>query len=512
MKNTIIFFIMAVAVANAQNVTITPEGITPLTAASEYQRLNYDDIMALPSPEAGDMAYDLTFKCMRFYNGNQWTCSYKSPYVNEGEVALISTYGGPGLDSSADLIYDEDGNIFTTGYYTDSLIIGDTLLHANNNTQDIYLAKFTKDGNLVWAISSGGSGFDLPTAIHFDQNGDLLMTGLFNETTNFQGTTITSEGSYDGFLAKFTEDGDLIWLKSFGGLEFDSGISLDTDNSNNIYIAGNYTGTATFDAVSKTSQDGQDIFLAKYNDLGVLQWIASAGGTNTDRVIKVMLANDNKILLLGEFQNDISFGSLSETSDGFYDIFKVMYDPIALEWDNLSRYGSSGDVSLAHAEIDSSNNLYLAGSFKNTLTIGPFSKSSEGDFDLFAAKVLANGSVSFLKSFGSEYLDKNTSMVVNNKGEIFLSGYFSQTGNFEGIQKLNNGIYDIYIMKLLSTGSLSWVHSFGGTGAELNRKLTKNNEGDIFGTGSFESNFYLGNSYVTKIGSGSDIYMFRLQE
>ena len=318
-----------------------------------------------------------------------------------------------------------------------------------------------KSGQLLWAKSFGGDGFDLPSDIHIDQNGHILMTGLFEGNTSFESTVISSAGNYDGFLAKFDSEGTLIWIKPFGGADYDTGVSLVSDNSTNIFITGNFSGTATFDAVSKTSQNGQDIFLAKFNDSGNIQWIVAAGGNDTDRSKKVLLTSENKLLLLGEFASDISLGSTSFTSLGSYDVFKVTYDPILLEWVNASQYGSTGEVGLAQAVLDSSDNLYVAGSFKNTLSINPLSKNSEGDYDTFVSKILANGTVAFLKSFGSSSLDKSSSLVVKENGELFLSGYFTQTGNFEGVQKFNKGIYDVFILKLSSSGSLTWVLSFG---------------------------------------------------
>ena len=62
----------------AQSVTITPDGITPASGKMNYPRLSYDALIALPNPQTGDLAYDLTFNCLRVYNGQRWVCTNQS--------------------------------------------------------------------------------------------------------------------------------------------------------------------------------------------------------------------------------------------------------------------------------------------------------------------------------------------------------------------------------------------------------------------------------------------------
>src|SRR5690606_10263052 len=110
---------------------------------------------------------------------------------------------------------------------------------------------------------------------------EIYLTGSFGGNAIFDTLSITSVGSDDVFIAKYNTNGDVQWLRRAGGTNTDraNGIAIyGTD----VFITGWYAGTAIFDATSITSIGSGDVFLAKYNDNGVVQWVRSAGGTNGD--------------------------------------------------------------------------------------------------------------------------------------------------------------------------------------------------------------------------------------
>ncbi|MEZ4902447.1 MAG: hypothetical protein R2822_12195 [Spirosomataceae bacterium] len=77
----------------SQSVTITPSGITP-TLPATYPRIAYDEILALPNPALGDMAYDITFRCLRVYNGTKWLCTYQTQEEITPNITAITSAGG----------------------------------------------------------------------------------------------------------------------------------------------------------------------------------------------------------------------------------------------------------------------------------------------------------------------------------------------------------------------------------------------------------------------------------
>ena len=72
------------------------------------------------------------------------------------------------------------------------------------------------------------------------------------------------------------------WVKQIGTSGLNRGYSLKTDKLGNIYVTGSFQGTVQFGGVNVTSKGGSDIFIAKYSNSGNLIWIKTPGGTGYD--------------------------------------------------------------------------------------------------------------------------------------------------------------------------------------------------------------------------------------
>ncbi len=136
--------------------------------------------------------------------------------------------------------------------------------------------------NLIWAKRAGGSGSDQGHASAVDSAGNSYAAGIFFSSATFglgeaNQTTLSPSGS---FIAKYSPRGTLQWAKRLGGIVQ----SMVADSANNLYVTGNFGGTETYGAgdpnqTSLTSAGGADIFVAKYNSSGVIQWAKRAGQT-----------------------------------------------------------------------------------------------------------------------------------------------------------------------------------------------------------------------------------------
>ncbi|RYU93968.1 hypothetical protein [Emticicia agri] len=105
----------------AQNVTITPDGITPV---STHPRISYDAILALPSPQEGDLAYDTTFKCLRIYTDGKWLCSYQDPVNYTPNIMPLISVKGVVFQTSPAIATDASGNVYIIGHYSGSITLG----------------------------------------------------------------------------------------------------------------------------------------------------------------------------------------------------------------------------------------------------------------------------------------------------------------------------------------------------------------------------------------------------
>ncbi len=198
-------------------------------------------------------------------------------YDNNGALIWAKKAGGTSNDNSLGIAVDGSGNCYVTGYCGTATFgageTNETTLTPVGN-YDIFVAKYNNSGALLWVKSAGGTGTDASLGIALDGGGNSYVTGYFNNMSTFGAgesnqTTLTSEGGYDIFVAKYDNSGALLWAKSAGGINFDTGNSIAVDVSGNSYVTGYFDGTATFGAgesneTTLTGAGNYDIFVAKY--------------------------------------------------------------------------------------------------------------------------------------------------------------------------------------------------------------------------------------------------------
>ncbi len=157
---------------------------------------------------------------------------------------------------------------------------------------------------LSYSTGSSCSGNDICT----DNQGNVYVTGSIWGTIDFSGHVITTIGGFDIFLAKFTNSGKLLWVKSAGGLLSDNGEAIAVDQSGNVFISGCFKGTANFGGTQITALEGQDIFTAKYTASGDLLWVKSNGSIYDDYLGGIAINNMGECVITGTITGTAYFG------------------------------------------------------------------------------------------------------------------------------------------------------------------------------------------------------------
>jgi hypothetical protein len=149
----------------------------------------------------------------------------------------------------------------------------ETVLNAAGGT-DLFVAKYARDGTLVWVSSASGPDTEQGNGIATDPRGNSYVTGSFQGTATFVAgeaneTTLESEGGNDMFVAKYAPDGTLLWATRAGGIDSDGGSGVATHPRGDASVAGVFEGMATFGAGEAsetvlTSAGSSDILVAKY--------------------------------------------------------------------------------------------------------------------------------------------------------------------------------------------------------------------------------------------------------
>ena len=355
------------------------------TSSANYPRISYDAILALPSPTLGDMAFDITFRCLRVYNGNGWICTYQNPGNFIPNMIAIASAGGTSDDVGLSTAVDGLGNVYITGYFFGTTVFGATSISSAGGN-DIFVAKYNSVGTLQWVQSASGTSTDVGYGIAVDGLGNVCIAGTYSNTATFGTTSITSAGSLDIFVVKYNSSGTLQWVQSAGGTSVDIGRGIAVDASGNLYVTGSYQGTATFGATPKTSVGSDDIFVAKYNNSGTVQWMQSAGSTNSDNSNSIAVDGSGNVYITGYYQGTATFGATLKTSAGSDDIFVAKYNGNgAFQWVQ-SAGGTSEDRGNSIA-LDGSGNVYVTGYYLATVIFGATPITSAGGLDIYVARL-----------------------------------------------------------------------------------------------------------------------------
>ncbi len=385
---------------------------------------------------------------------------FLAKYDADGNVLWATQAGGSNFDEGIAVATDEAGNIFLSGHFVETASFEDTSL-TSLGFQDIFLAKYDASGNLHWVKQAGGSETDIGIDMAVDNTGNVALCGFFSGSSTFDNTTLTSVGFEDIFLAKFDSNGNLLWAKQAGGDGTDNCFGLAIDAANNIMITGVFAETATFADTSLTSVGFVDIFLAKYDSDGNFLWAAQAGGPDFDSGAGVASDEADNIVLTGTFGSfgppsggSATFGNITLNSAGMGDVFVAKYDSDGnVIW--AKQAGSSSFDSGQGIATDNAGNIVVTGGFNDQSTFGDTTMASNGLLDVFIAKYDSDGNVLWVKQGGGSDFDTGISITTNAAGDILTTGSFLGVADFDNTTLTSGGGQDVFITKI--AGSVTGI-------------------------------------------------------
>ncbi|NQY68781.1 MAG: T9SS type A sorting domain-containing protein [Flavobacteriales bacterium] len=250
----------------------------------------------------------------------------------QGEFQWAKSVGGSLWDASRSSTTDGAGNTYVAGYYEATADFDPTIgvdEYTSNGDYDFFVEKFDVNGDVEWMTSFGDIGDDCILSISIDNSGDLISTGFFFGTMDFDPGVnellLTSNGGADILVMKMDSDGNLIWANSIGGTGTDHGNSIASDLNGNIFSTGYYMEIMDFDPSDgvflDTSNGNKDVFIQKLSTDGGFVWGLSAGGSSMDEGKDIIVDNSDYAILTGVYRNDVSFSEFDNTSNGAGDVF-----------------------------------------------------------------------------------------------------------------------------------------------------------------------------------------------
>jgi len=251
---------------------------------------------------------------------------FVAKYAANGRPLWAHAYGGPYADSGNAVALDGAGDAIVTGTFFGPADLGSGALASSGF--DVFLAAYGVNGNPLWSESFGGILSDEGNGVAVDRSGNIALTGVFAGTASFGGAPLVSAGGNDAFLAKYDPFGRHLWSLRLGSLtNFDSGNAVAVDAQGDVAVAGTFTRTVDFGGISLTSGGSTDAFVARYSPLGVLLDAHPFGSTSIDSGNALAFDASGALITGGTFFATVDFGTGPFTSAGSADAFLVRLVP-----------------------------------------------------------------------------------------------------------------------------------------------------------------------------------------
>ena len=354
--------------------------------------------------------------------------AFVAKYSASGAALWSRGMGGDGSDSAYAVATDPSGSVLVTGYQgSTSADYGGGLLGSRGQS-DIFVAKYSSTGGYLWAKTMGSTGSDIGTGVAADGTGNVYVLGQFSLSVDFGGGSLTSAGSNDVCLVKYSSTGGHMWSKRFGSTGVDLGGPISVDVSGNVLIAGTFDGTIDLGGGPLTSGGGRDLFAAKFSSSGQHLWSKRFGGTSTEFVRGLAVDGAGDLVLTGQFLSSINFGGTTLTSAGYEDVFLAKLSGATGGHIWSKRFGSSSTTDAGYGvAVDGSGNVAITGYFAQTVDFGGGNLFAQG-YDIFVAKYSSSGAYISARRLGDPAMQFETqagdAIAMSSGGSMYLLGHF----------------------------------------------------------------------------------------
>lgn len=394
-------------------------------------------------------------------------------YNANGNFIWAKQLGDANKSGGIDIQVDDTGNVYLLANFDASTSLdfdpsGNTVNVDGQGNKSIAFAKYTTNGDYVWAHAIAGSGDCIATSLKVNKNGNVFISGNFFFTADFDPSAatalLTNTGNSNGFIARYSNSGIYDWAKQLVGTSANEINNLNIDGSSNLFITGYYKSSCDFNAGGVPfirSNDGNaDFFVARYAENGILNWAIALDGNLDDAGTALAIDKDHNVYVTGSFGDSLDTDPsavdhfLQTSTQGINNNFVCKYDATgAYVWSfSLGNNLESFSNSIA---VNSDGTVHVAGAFAGSIDFNPNSgteiRSAGNDYDIFVALYDSDGNYDWSTNFGSNANNKALKIEIDKNENFYLTGYFGDVVDFNpsllDTVELSGGAADIYLLK-----------------------------------------------------------------
>ena len=425
-------------------------------------------------------------------------------FAAPGTVLSLQSFGSAANEHVDGLAIDSTGHVYVAGHFADMLTIGGNVLIGLGGQQDIFVAKLSATGDVVWAKAFGGPATEQALNASVDRDGNLWLVGFFSGSINFGGGRLDSANAQDGFVAKLNGvDGGHLLSQKLGPAAY----AIAHDPLGNTYITGAFGDPFDVGGTHLPSAGSSDVYLVKFNADGHQQFALDFGGLGNESPAGLVVDADGNAVLTGTYSASVNFGSGTLPDAGSADAFVAKLSPGGnCIW--ARGLGGAGQDAITSIAADTERGIYVAGYFEQTVNFGGGAVASKGGKDVFVLKYDKSGTYQWSATAGGPGDDLGAGLALDRNDEPVVAGNFGAIASFGSVTVVSAGDSDVFAAKLsASAGAIQWVTRMGGSAFDAAQFIVESPaSGHAIVAGSFASTAAFGHFGATASGS-DDVFL-----
>lgn len=418
------------------------------------------------------------------------------------QLTWVRRIGNGLIDSGSAVAVDAGGNRILAGVVSGSVDFGAGLV--NGYESDGFVAKYTPTGALLWARRFGSAGIERVVGVGVDTAARIVVAGTFAGTVDFGTGPLTSVTTVDTFVAVYGPNG----LPLYAGRLAAAAYALAVRPDGTFILTGTAVGAVDFGAGAVAAISARDMFVAQYAASGALLWVRRMASSSSITPKAVAVNASGMIAVTGYFTGTANLGGTPAlTSAGGYDLFIATYSSLGtLGWARGA--GGLGTDDGRAVAIDTAGNVVITGHVQGLADLGGGTLGGAVQ-SLAVAKYSSAGAHLWSRAYGSTFGATGNGVALTPTGSVLLSGSFQGAGVFGATILTSAGTEDIVVEALTSTGTPLWSARYGGTLADRAWAITADAAGHPVLAGSFDYFVDFGSGPILTSGNG-DVFLLDL--
>ncbi|MEZ4403416.1 MAG: hypothetical protein R3B06_25550 [Kofleriaceae bacterium] len=412
-----------------------------------------------------------------------------------GAVEVVTAFGGTGTDSTRAIAVAPDGGAYVAGYF-DGVATFPPLSVTGAGKSDAFVARVGADGAFAWVTPVASANEDTAEALAVGADGAVTIGGLFSAELHLGDLAATAGGSDDLFVASVTAGGEPRWLWTAGGPGSDAVTALAATPDGGYVVGVSFYGKVKFGSIEAEAKGFDDAALIKLSSAGAVEWVTPIAGDGSEQIKRLAVDGNGDIFLLGTFQQSIDLGGGPLNSAGAMDLLIARFDASGRHvWSK--RAGNPWNEVAGGIAVDRAGGVVITGSFDRDLDFLGTPLVAAGESDVLVARLTGDGALVWANRFGSEREDIGYGIGVDDAGNAVVTGWFESPVDFGNGRLKGKGQKDGFVAKFSAAGPAVWSRRFGDWDNDSGNAVAVAPNGTIWLTGIFRYQLDLATPTVT---------------